>query len=235
MTLVVPRTVVDTTGDPRWQPMQVTIQLDEMLVADLHHPVYLDGPLSWCAYLEHVEQTGMRPPPIRPAESPLDFDIGLATWTAPPSAPPIDGRVLGDGGLMWGWACSAHQPTALVHSAVAIRRKPPEQPLGLYTPDRKHHLAAGPTKARDTVRPASWVAPLAWWALGDPDRVRQLLGRLHNVGKLGRHGWGRVQSWDVTEGGPRDGWRQRPFPQPGGRPASVRAPHWHQTRKMPCQ
>lgn len=230
-----PRSVVDTLDDGAWTPMRVMVRLDEPLVGDLHRPLHLDGPLSWCAYLEWVEATGHRPPPMRPHESPIDFGIGLATWTAPPSAEPVDRRALGADGQAWGHACSAHTPVPAALTAVAVRRKPNEQAMARYTPDKRHHLGAGPYKARDVIHPAAWIGEITWWALGDPARVAQLLTRLTHIGRLGRHGYGRVAAIEVTPAGDRAAWRAgRVFPAPHGRVDTIRAPHHHITRRMPC-
>lgn len=232
---VTPRSVVDTCGDPVWQPLRVTVRLDEPLVADLHRPLHLDGALAWCAYLEWVEAAGHRPPPIRRHESPLDFEVGLATWTAPPSVEQIDGRALGADGMAWGHACAPFTPVPRVHTAAATRRRPPTEQMARYTRDRRHHLGAGPYKARDSVHPAAWVGDITWHALGDPDRVAHLLTRLTHVGRLGRHGYGRVQRIEVIAGSDRDRWRTgRTMPTPGGQEDTIRAPHWHPTRRMPC-
>lgn len=233
--LIPPRSVVDTTDDPRHVPMRVTMTLDEPLVGDLARPLHLDGPLAWCAYVEWVEATGHRPPPIRPGESPLDFDLGLATWTMPPSGPVTDGRVLGADGLMWGWACSHHHPVAAARTAVAVRHKPCDKAMTRYTRDRTHHLATGPGRARNTILPAAWIGEITWWALGDPDRVASLLTRLRHIGRLGRHGYGRVARITVEQTSDRDAWRARSFPHPDGPMMDgVRAPYWHDTRQMPC-
>lgn len=235
MTLVVPRSVVDTTAERGWDPMTVRVTLDEPLVGDLAQPLYLDGPLAWCAYLEHIEGVGHRPPPMQPQESPLDFELGLATWTATPTAAPIDGRALGADGMAWGHACSAHTPVPAARTAVSTRRPPNATAHTRYTPDRRHHLAAGPYKARDVIHPAAWVGTITWHALGDPDRVSHLLTRLRHMGRLAGHGYGRVAHIEVVPGADRDGWRARPMPHPDGHTDGVRAPYHHTTRQMPCR
>lgn len=233
---VTPRSAVPTFDDPTWTPLRVRVDLDEPLVGDLHRPLWLDGVLAWCAYLAWVETTGHRPPPVRPHESPLDFPLPLATWTAPSTAQPVDGRALGAGGLAWGWACTPHIPVPAAHTAVATRRRPPVDAMARYSPDRRQHLGAGPYKARDHVHPAAWIGAITWWALGDPQRVADLLVRARHIGRLGRHGYGRIRKVEVTEhiGRGRDVWRARPMPGPGP-VQSIRAPHYHPTRKMPCR
>lgn len=235
MSLIPPRSVVSTLDDGGWTPLRIVARLDEPLVADLHRPLHLDGPLAWCAYLEWVEAAGRRPPPIRTAESPPDWDLGLATWTAPPSGPVLDGRALGADGQAWGYACSGHTPVPAAHTAVAVRRKPQETAHGRYTAERRYHLGAGPYKARDTVHPAAWIGDITWWALGERARVEQLLGRLTHVGRLARHGYGRVQRIEVAEDHDRDGWRARAMPAAGGPVEGYRAPYHHATRRMPCR
>lgn len=233
--LVAPGSVTDTTGDGAWDPLTITVTLDEPLVGDLSQPITGDGALAWCAYLEHVEDRGRTSlPPMRPGVSALDWDLGLATWTRPVSGPVTDPDSLAAGGHAWGWACSHHTPVPGALTAVAVRRKPAEQPMGRYTRERRHHLGAGPHKARDTIHPAAWVGDIVWHALGDLDRVAGLLARLTHIGRLGRHGYGRVARIHVERGGDRDGWRARTLPTPGGRPDGIRAPYHHDTRRMPC-
>lgn len=232
--LIPPRSAVSTLDDGGWTPLRITVRLDEPLVADLHRPLHLDGPLAWCAYLEWVEGTGRRPPPVRPGESPLDYALGLAVWTAEPTGPVADGRALGADGLAWGFACSAHTPVPAARTAVQVRRKPADGPMARYTTDRRLHLGAGPYKARDVVHPAAWIGDITWHALGDRVRVEQLLSRLTHIGRLGRHGYGRVQRIEVVEHHDRQAWRARWMPQAGGVRAPIRAPYWHDTRMMPA-
>lgn len=229
-----PRSVVDTLDDGAWSPMRITVRLDEPLVADLHRPLTADGALAWCAWLEYREARRADPPPMRPTVSPLDLDLGLATWTCRPTAEPADGRALGVDGQAWGWAASHHIPVPQARTAVQVRRRPPDREFARLTGEKAHHHGAGPYKARDNVHPAAWIGEITWWALGDPARVAELLTRLTHLGRLGRHGYGRVHTCEVAPGGDRDRWRARSFPAEGGRPDGIRAPYHHPTRRMPC-
>jgi len=236
MTLVQPGTIRDTVSDGGWAPLQITVTLDEPLVGDLSRPITGDGALAWCAYLEHTHAHGTAHlPPMRPARSALDFDLGLATWTRDPTGPVIDDDALGADGKAWGFACSHHHPVPAALTAVAVRRKPADGPMVRYTRERRHHLGAGPHKARDTIHPAAWIGDITWHAVGDPDRVSSLLTRLTHIGRLGRHGYGRVARVLVVRGGERDAWRDRTLPAAAGTVDGIRAPYHHQTRQMPCR
>ncbi|GAA3878398.1 hypothetical protein GCM10022243_48880 [Saccharothrix violaceirubra] len=235
MSPVVPAgTVVDTTDDPRWQPLVVTATLTEPVVGLDSQPLCLDGPLAWCAaQLALADEAGL--PPLRHDWAP-DLALPLATWTAAPSRPDTDSRLrAADGERVWGWACSAASWTALGHTTVEIRRRPPVGEMARFTADGKHHSGLGPYKARDTPMAATWVDTVVWHALGDPDAVAGLLAHLGHLGRATRHGHGRIQTITVEPGRDRDAWRSRPLPDPTGPAGSIRAPYHHHSRRMPCR
>ena len=227
-------TVGDTTGGGWWEPVRVTAVLAEPVIALATNPMCLDGPLSWGAFTA-ARRAGLHIPPVE-QDWAVDFDLPLATWTAPPSRGDVDPRLLaGDGGSVWGWACSVACYDNPAHTVVATRRRPAVDVMARYTGDRKHHLSAGPLKARSQDSAATIVTEIYWWALADPDRLRAMLADVHALGRKGRHGHGRVLSWDVTvDDAAVLGWRNRPWPDPAGRPGSIRAPYWHASRRMLC-
>ena len=96
--------IANTTRDAAWRPVTVTAFLADPLIGPGLHPVHLDGPLAWAAYLAWTDAHGTcaLPPP---GETVTDFSLPLATWTSP--APPgADPAALTGDGLAWGWACS---------------------------------------------------------------------------------------------------------------------------------
>ena len=113
-----------------------------------------------------------------------------------------------------------------------MRRRPDTDVMARYAPDSKHHLSAGPMKARDTPLPATLVREVVWYALADPEPLRALLDRVWSLGRLGRHGHGRIQSWTVAEHDDREAWRDRVMPHPDGTVQGIRAPYHHPLRKV---
>lgn len=226
--------VADTTEEGRWTPVRVTARLGEPVAALDTNPLCLDGPAAWGAFQAWQEAHGTRALPPMGHGQAVDFALPLATWAhpAPEGAHPAACTAAG---LAWGWACSAGVYTPLARTRVQVRRKPETPAMARYAPDRRHHLATGPLKARDTPVPATLATEVGWWALADVDALRPLLARVTHLGRHTRHGHGRVLEWRVE---PDEiawvRWRERPFPDPAGVPGSIRAPYHHHTRRMPC-
>lgn len=226
--------VVDTTGAGRWAPVRVTARLAEPVAALDTNPLALDGPAAWGAFQAYQETRGTRTLPPMGRGQAVDFTLPLATWThpAPEGAHPL---ALNGAGLAWGWACSRGVYAPLTHTKIEVRRKPETNPMARYSSDRRHHIATGPLKARDTPVPATLVREVEWWALADPDALRVLLARVTHLGRHTRHGHGRVLEWRVeADETAWVRWGDRPFPHPAGTPGAIRAPYHHHTRRMPC-
>lgn len=234
-TTVPPGTVVDTTTSPQWTPVRVVARLTEPVVGLDTNPLHLDGLLSWAGYLTHVDQHGhLHLPPLSPDQC-ADFALPLATWAMPASVPDPHPLAVGAGGLVWGWACSAAWYTPAGHTTVNVRRRPATDVMARYTTDNSHHLSTGPLKARDTPHPATLVGEVTWWALADRARLQAMLDRVIGVGRMPRHGHGRVLRWTVGRDDTAiDQWRWRHLPDPAGRPETIRAPYHHHSRRMPC-
>lgn len=230
-----PDDVQDTIGGPDWVPVQVVATLAEPVIT-VADQMLLDGPLSWCAYLAAREQGLVLPPMSRAQVG--DFRLPLAVWTCP--APDgADSLALTSDGQAWGWACSRAHWTGRGSTGAEVRKRPPVQQMARWTSAARHHDGLGPHKARNVTYPARLASSVEWWALGDPDRIADLLTRLRSLGRVTRHGNGRVASVTVRRGewADRDRWRDRPLPDPDGAGpiGSVRAPHWHATRRMPLR
>lgn len=236
MPLVEPGTVADTTADGAWAPVRVVAHLAEPVVNLDAHPAHLDGPAAFGAYLAYVAARGHHALPPMTSGSVADFALPMATWTAPAPGPVHELARAADPGMVWGWACSAAVYEDAAWTVVEVRRRPEEQAMHRYAPDRKVHLSAGPLKARNTAYPAVLVRTVTWWALADPAALRALLGRVPGLGRLTRHGSGRVLRWDVVpDPQAAERWRNRTWPSPGGTPGTIRAPYHHHTRRMPCR
>ncbi|WP_207781875.1 hypothetical protein [Phytoactinopolyspora limicola] len=197
------------------EPVVVTARLTEPIVDAERHPIMLDGPLAWAA-----AQLGMAPGPLTPEHAP-DMPLPLARWE--------------DGDGVWGWCVSAAIYTPTRHTAVQLRRKPATAAMARYAPDRRHHLALGPHKARDTTLPAVWARYLVWHALTtDINQLADLLKPVTHIGKAHAAGYGRVTTWTVMPADAPDAWMARPLPDRAGILQGVRAPYWHPTRRHPC-
>lgn len=229
-------TVVDTTGDPSWVPVRVTARLAEPVLNLDAHPLHLDGPAAFGAYLAHTADHGACAlPPFGP-DSCVDFALPIATWTRPAPGLVHPLALAAEAGMVWGWACSAAVYSPAAWTTVQVRRRPAVDEAARYTRDAKWHLSAGPTKARDVPHAAVITPEICWWALADPDALRRLLGRVRGLGRLTRHGNGRVLSWQVdVDDDARDRWRERTWPDPAGQPGTIRAPYHHPSRRMTCR
>ncbi|MGI5273136.1 hypothetical protein ACQEUU_37700 [Nonomuraea sp. CA-218870] len=226
--------ITDTTGSPRWEPVRVVAHLAEPVIGLDACPPHLDGPLSWSAYQQHVAEHGHYALPPMGRDSVADFALPLATWTAPAPGG-VHPLALASPGLVWGWACSAAVFDGQ-HTVVEVRRKPDGEAMTRFSPDRKVHLSAGPQKARNAVHAGVLAREVSWWALADVEALTALLGRVRGLGRLTRHGNGRVLRWEVV----RDEeavtrWRDRVWPDPDGVPKAIRAPYHHPSREMPCR
>lgn len=225
MTVVRPGTVIDTTADPRWRPFSVTARVTEPIGGIARHGGHLDGPLGWCAYLA-AREAGIPVPP-QGADWICDMQLPLATWTMPGAGHP---RLHGaDDAQVWGWACSRALYQVQSMSAIRYRRMPDYNAMTRYAGVKKFHAGLGPTKARDSAVEAVWPDTVTWHALGDPDATRNLLQHLTALGRLVRHGHGRIDQITVTEHTDRDAWRDRLWPADGD---AVRAPYWHPSRRL---
>lgn len=209
----------DTTTNTRFQPVQVTAHLSTAVINLDTHPPHLDAPVSWGAYQAYIATHGHNSLPPMTNEHAVDFALPLATWEH-------------DG--VWGWTCSRAHYEAAGYTTLAMRRRPAVDQMARLAKDKKHHLAAGPMKARDTPLPATLVNQVTWYALADPDPLRHLLNRVWSLGRLGRHGHGRITHWEVDTHHNRDAWKDRTMPHSNGTLQGIRAPYHHQTRKVPA-
>ena len=178
----------------------------------------LDGPLAW-AWASRATSTGRHLPPLRHDQPPADFPLPLGTWEV---------------GESWGWRTSRALPDVVALTAVQVRRKPAVEAMARYAPDRKHHAALGPMKARDTTLAGTLARTIEWHVdCTDEDDLRDLLRHVTHLGARHRNGFGEVLEWAITPG-PVDGWRDRPMPDKDGHVAMrPRAPYWHHDGRTP--
>lgn len=199
-------------------PVVITAYPDEPLIDIDRHPVMLDGPLSWAAAMR-MHHRGEPCPPLTREHVP-DLELPLARWHIEPT---------------WGWCCSAATYETAARTATQLRRKPATAPMARYTTEKRHHLALGPHKARDTTVPATWARSLTWHAnTTNQPLLEELLNLITHIGRNHAAGYGRIARWEVHPGTDENAWRNRPLPDPQGKPQGVRAPYHHPTRRFPC-
>jgi len=223
-------------------PMRITARMANSVVTTdgISH---IDGILAAAAFgrLPRDERDAL-PLPQHTAR-PIDVDVPLARWAcaAPAGA---SAALLDDDGLVWGWCGSSMHARWTAEETRAVRRRPPMDAYARYTDGGTENIAAGPRKAVDIALPARLAESIEWYALGDIDAVRDLLGDVHHLGRVRNHGSGEVLEWTVE---PIDDdrscvWQGRPvralptsWPGVRGhvRLAGLRAPYWHPSRRCP--
>ena len=220
--------------DPNWVPITITATFTDPIVG-FRDDLGIDGPLSYAMYrrLTPGEQEAL--PPMNPNWA-LDFDLPIARWSAPaPDGLQCDERLLTVDGEVWGW-CTSDPVVTGNRSEVAthIRRKPELEAMARWSNAKRHHSGLGPLKARNITHEATFASQVKWHALGDPEKVQDLLSEVIAIGRATRHGNGRVGKWTVDAHSDRDAWRTRAMPATGGSPTPVRAPAYHRSRLVPC-
>ncbi|GAB20265.1 hypothetical protein GOEFS_109_00100 [Gordonia effusa NBRC 100432] len=128
------------------------------------------------------------------AGSPPDMDLPLARCTL---------------SSVWHWQCTfgrLDSPAGLDPRIrtrrtdhAALQRLSAEIPKGVH--DSRGHYRKRVVPALASVSTAA-----TWWAVGDPDRLRLLLGEVPAIGKHRNSGEGRVSEWTVREMPGLDEW-----------------------------
>lgn len=223
-------------------PIKVTAEMAEPVV-DYDDGLHLDGLLAYARFRER-ERAGLNGdlPDPNHAEWATDFDLPLATWEAP-RAGACHARLL-EGGDLWGWRASdACWPESAIRGSIALRRMTNVDQLVRHTDAATHKASTGALKNKDRTYPTRQARHIQWWAVGDPERVDELLREVTHIGKLHGHGQGRVQGWRVEEADEdrsitHDGTLMRRMPaswddspQPSRR-HTIRPPYWHPSREV---
>lgn len=225
------------------EPIKITAQMQEPIV---HYGdgLHLDGPLAYGAYLALPADERAALPPIS-GDWAEDFDLPLARWSCEtPLTGREDPRLLTKEGHVWGWRCSAAHARWSISGRYAVRRMPDADRMARWGKDRSVNLGGGQLKACQVKYPETFAREVVWYALGDLARVRDLLLRVRNIGKLSHQGCGRVMSWRVERWGEdwsmeRNGHLTRRMPA-GYRPgdpagmAMIRPPYHHRSRRILC-
>lgn len=231
--------------------------------ADLSEPIvtygdglHIDGPIAYAVFMDLPVEEKNQIPSIE-SNWALDFDLPLERWTSqcelPQTTDPrltVDGHLVpvdgGDGfiGRVWGWNSSAAVAVGVSEeSRHELRKRPPIEDYVKYTESVRVETAMGPNKAKDLCFPTVIVRRIRWYAVGDIERIQWLLTRyVHSVGKLSRHGQGRISQWRVrpsrdgdlsmtgTDGRPMRRLPAMMFPERPVQMGTIRAPYFHRSR-----
>ena len=203
----------------RVEPLRVTAWMRSPVAFDRDAGLRLEGALSWVV----VAMVTGEPPP--------EAFAGVRKGEYVDIAVPIADVVIAG----WRIAQCSDAVLAPVASEVVRRRRKKPHPEAMAL--GKVQTTGGPWKALD-IPVAAWASPvLAWYALGDRERIEALLRETHALGRGRSGGLGNVDAWSVE----RDEsavtrWRERPLPVADGavveagrvvRTVGVRHPFWH--------
>lgn len=233
-------------------PIIIEAELGEPLVS-YGDGLHIDGPLAYGIFMSLPQSEKNKIPAIE-SNWALDFDLPLGKWEHECDLPPTaDVRLTSDGtlvknelgyrGRVWGWRCSSAVAIGVIAaSGHHLRKKPPIEEYVRYTLSKRAEIAMGPNKAKDLAFPTIIAQKLRWYALGDPEHIGWLLNRyVHSIGKLIRHGNGRVSRWSVKtasedfsligcDGRPMRRLPAAMFPDRPSQMGSIRAPYFHRSR-----
>lgn len=209
-------------------PLRIIAALSEPVVYS-GDGLHLDGPLAYAAFRELPQADRDALPPLDGPEA-ADFDLPLDRWEC---------------GGAWGWRASAAHADWQHSGSHAVRRYTALGAMTRYTSDEVVNTSSGRLKPESKTYPTHTARTLTWYAVGDRGEVQRLLDmHVPNIGRLSRHGMGRVTEWRV-ECWPhdwsceRDGALTRRMPhayRPDEIPGrgSIRAPYHHISRVVAC-
>jgi len=194
-----------------------------------HTPLAIDGILAWAVWA----QSGLPPVQVSGQLHPIEIPVQRSGC----------GRF---------HLASFAQFEVEQHENRWVNRRFPVPEAQMFGVDkfRRVNITAGAQKSYrlplDTVHLV--VDMLTWWAVGDADAIRDLLGVVHYLGKKRSTGGGKVACWSVEECEPWEGFpvvrngrplRTLPHDWPGlDDPATAYAtltyPYWDHTREELC-
>lgn len=216
--------------------------------------IHIDGPIAYAVFMNLPSAVRDKVPSIE-SNWAQDFDLPLdkcsiqceLPQTADPRLtvdeelwPTNNGGYLGE---VWWWRCSAAIAIGLsAESRHELRKRPPVEDYVHYTKSVRSETAMGPNKAKDLSFPTMIVSQLRWYAIGDIELIQWLLSRyVHSIGKLSRHGQGRVSKWNLrsspddlsmigADGRPMRRLPATMFPERPVQMGTIRAPYFHRSR-----
>lgn len=232
------------------QALKVTFKLASPLLLDSEYPIHLDGLLAY-ACVKEMEDGG-------------DVDC----WAKADEALANILEKTGGNNNEWVWKASklftVNSSSILLSNQ--IRKSDPEMyfmdlnspsnPSGVWVsgfnkngsertinPETfKINTASGQRRGYQWLAASQWASEINAYAIGDLDAVEYYLNQyIRHIGKVGRNGFGRVASIEVTPHSCDDDWRLRVLPahekgKEGAAYAPVmaclRAPYWRKTDRI---
>lgn len=213
-------------------PFKVTIRFRSPVVIESEYPIHLDALIAW-AVVKDLELAGH--------DSPWAAGDDLSSCLA--CAENEEGKVWKASRLMF----TPNRERVMINM---IRKSDPEtflsdQTAGYFEHGRKISgidTRSGQYRAYQMLVPYQWMDKAEAWGVGDLDEVRSHLSQLSNIGKMGRNGFGLIESVEVkADPEAEDKWRLRVLP-PGLEGAvgveyapafhCLQAPYWRKTSRV---
>lgn len=230
------------------QAMKVTFKLAAPLFIDSEYPIHLDGLLAY-ACVQEMELAGEGD-----CWNKVDDHMGS-----------ILARTQGE---QWVWKASKLIVSAASELMFLnqIRKSDPQMyfedlhspanPSGVVVVGRtrkgavkafnpqtfKIDTGSGQLRGYQWLSASKWVHDITAYAVGDIQMVESYLHQhIHFVGKVGRNGYGRIASIEVSAHDGEEDWMQRvlPLSEPGKKgavyapvQACIRAPYWRKTDRV---
>ncbi|MFN9471031.1 type IV CRISPR-associated protein Csf3 [Acidovorax sp.] len=212
------------------QALEVTFKLCSPVVLESDYPTHLDGLLA-ASVAEEAQEFGSDTP-----------------WQDADDLSHLLERTDADSTGAWVWKASALrftpaterfftsivrrcEPEAFMHamdSGVMNMRRPRNYLSGSGGQDRGYFL----------LHSYQWMESATAWCIGDANEIQAALQRIRYLGKMGRNGFGMVESFSVAPGSNTEAWRRRFLPvglegegdtqyEPATR--RLHAPYWKKT------
>jgi len=184
-------------------PLRIRAHLASGIAQAAPWGIALDGLLAaelWADIKTTRRSNGHPTPGLLEVDDPEDLPLPLARCCRPESG-------------LWHWAATCaypegkpqHLPPDVRHWTGRLDHRGVEQlttGLPAVVSDRQ-----GRYRARLMPLLVTPCAAVVWTAIGDPDRVQQILGGITAIGKKRSHGEGHVLAWEVTPAPELDPWR----------------------------
>lgn len=187
------------------QALEVTFTLTSPVVLDSDYPTHLDGLLASCVS-EEAQQFG--------SDSPWEDAEDLSHLLE---------RSESDANGGWVWKASAlrFKPATERFFTSIVRRCEPEAFMqamdsGLLNMRKPRNYVSGSSghqKAYFLLHPYQWMEKATAWCVGDAMEVQAALQRVRFLGKMGRNGFGVVDSVAVEPSTEAEAWRRRFLPE----------------------
>lgn len=212
------------------QALSVTFKLRSPVVMESDYPLHLDGLLASCV-----------------AEEAQEFGSDTA-WQDAEDLSHLLERTDADESGAWVWKASAFRftPVSERFFTSMVRRCEPEAFMqamddGLLAMRRpRNYLSAGSGNERSyfLLHSYQWMESATAWCIGDATEIEQALQRVQYLGKMGRNGFGAVESFSIGPSDEAHAWMRRFLPashngEPGAQYTSahlrLQAPYWKKT------